>query len=135
MGKTARDKEGFHEGGSPLAERRSIPRRFLVPGILLLLGEEPMHGYALLEKLVGLGVAEKRLPLPVIYRELLQLEGRKLVKFKLKRPEGRGPARKVYYLTEKGWKELRAWAESMMEARRFIDAFEARCEALLGART
>jgi len=130
VGKARAGKGTQCGAASPLSDRRSVPGRFLVPGILLLLGEEPMHGYALLDKLVELGVAERRLPLPIIYRELLQMEGKKLVGFKFARHEGRGPARKVYHLTEKGRRELCAWAERMLEVRRFADEFRARCEEL-----
>ncbi|MDI6830370.1 MAG: PadR family transcriptional regulator [Actinomycetota bacterium] len=132
MGKT-RCSDEEPRGGAPLpAGQNPIPRRFLTPSILLLLGEEPMHGYAILGKLVELGAVGKRLPLPVIYRELLQMEARKLVGFKFAKPEGRGPARKVYHLTKKGWKELSVWAESLKEARRFIDEFEKRYGRLQG---
>jgi DNA-binding PadR family transcriptional regulator len=107
-----------------------MPRRFLLPSIMLLLAEEPAHGYALLQKLVEMGVTEKRLPLAVVYRELLHLEARRLAGFEFAKPEGRGPARKVYHLTEKGWKELSAWSTSMQEVRNFIDAFQTRYRAV-----
>lgn len=112
------------------ADKRSMPRRFLNPSIMLLLAEEPSHGYALLDKLVAMGVAEKRLPLPLIYRVLGYLEVKRLAGFKFKKPEGRGPARKVYHLTEKGRKELASWSDSMKDIRRFTDEFQERYESL-----
>lgn len=108
------------------SEKRSMPRRFLLPSIMLLLAEGPSHGYALLEKLVELGVAEKRLPLPLVYRDLLQLESKRLAGFSFAKPEGRGPARKVYHLTNKGWKELGSWSESMKDLKKFVDEFQSR---------
>jgi DNA-binding PadR family transcriptional regulator len=111
---------------SGASEKRSMPRRFLLPSIMLLLAEGPSHGYALLEKLVELGVAEKRLPLPLVYRDLLQLESKRLAGFSFAKPEGRGPARKVYHLTNKGWKELGSWSESMKDLKKFVDEFQSR---------
>jgi DNA-binding PadR family transcriptional regulator len=101
---------------------------------MLLLAEEPAHGYALLDKLVAMGVAEKRLPLPLVYRTLLQLESRRLAGFGFAKPEGRGPARKVYHLTEKGWKELASWAESMQDVKSFACEFQERYETVLKGR-
>jgi PadR family transcriptional regulator PadR len=133
MGKGKACKSGPGKDVPAAADKRAMPRRFLLPSIMLLLAEKPSHGYALLEKLVELGVAEKRLPLPIVYRELLQLEGKRLAAFSFAKPEGRGPARKVYHLTEKGRKELSSWAASMQDVRDFIDEFQIRFMAVGGA--
>jgi PadR family transcriptional regulator PadR len=109
-------------------DKRSMPRRFLNPSIMLLLAEEPSHGYALLDKLVAMGVAEKRLPLPLIYRALTYLEVKRMAGFQFKKHEGRGPARKIYHLTNKGRKELASWSESMEDISKFIDGFQERYE-------
>ncbi|MEW6554301.1 MAG: helix-turn-helix transcriptional regulator [Actinomycetota bacterium] len=130
MGKQRAGKPGPREDGATASERRQMPRRFLLPSIMLLLAEEPSHGYALVQKLVAMGAAEKRLPLAVVYRELLHLESRRMAGFDFAKPEGRGPARKVYHLTEKGRKELSSWAVSMQEVRNFIDAFQVRYTAV-----
>jgi PadR family transcriptional regulator PadR len=132
MGKAKAGKSGSRKDLPAAPEKRAMPRRFLLPSIMLLLAEEPSHGYALLEKLVELGAAEKRLPLPIVYRELLQLESRRLAGFSFVKPQGRGPARKVYHLTEKGRKELTSWAASMLDVRGFIDEFQARYLAVAG---
>jgi PadR family transcriptional regulator PadR len=112
------------------SEKRSMPRRFLNPSIMLLLAEEPSHGYALLDKLVAMGVAEKRLPLPLIYRALAYLEVKRMAGFEFKKHEGRGPARKIYHLTNKGMEELASWSESMKDISKFIDEFQERYESL-----
>lgn len=132
MGKARAGKPGPKKSVSAVAEKRSMPRRFLLPAIMLLLAEEPSHGYALLEKLVELGVAEKRLPLPIVYRDLLQLESKRMAGFSFAKPGGRGPARKVYHLTERGRKELAVWAESLQGVKDFVNAFQERYEALAG---
>lgn len=111
-------------------ERNFMSRRFLVPGIMLLLAEEPSHGYALLDKLVAMGIAEKRLPLPMIYKALRYLEMKKYATSSMTKQQGRGPARKVYHLTEKGWKELASWSERMKSVKAFADEFQARFKSL-----
>lgn len=126
MGKAKAEKPGPGKNRSTASERRTMPRRFLLPAIMLLLAEEPSHGYALLDKLVEIGVAEKRLPLPLVYRALLQLESKRMAGFTFAKSGGKGPARKVYHLTQKGWKELASWAESMQDVSDFIAAFQER---------
>jgi len=134
MGK---QRNGKPRPGKPFpaaSEKRSLPRRFLLPSIMLLLSEEPSHGYALLEKLVEMGAAEKRLPLPIIYRALAYLEVKKMATARLVKTEGRGPVKKVFRLTEKGWKELASWSESMKNVRDFIGEFQSRYESSEKAR-
>jgi len=131
MAKAKAGKPGPKRSGGASGEKRSMPRRFLLPTIMLLLAEEPAHGYALLDKLVEIGVAEKRLPLPLIYRALLQLESKRMAGFSFAKSGGKGPARKVYHLTEKGWKELASWAESMQDIKDFIAEFQTRYKVAL----
>ena len=130
MGKQRAGKAGPRKDTVAVSEKRQMPRRFLLPSIMLLLAEQPSHGYALLQQLVDMGAAEKRLPLPVIYRELLYLECKRMAGFDFAKPVGRGPARKVYHLTEKGRKELSSWADSMQDVRDFIDIFQTRYRAV-----
>ena len=42
-------------------------------------------------QLVEMGVAEKRLPLPLVYRELLQLESKRMAGFSFAKSEGEDP--------------------------------------------
>ena len=108
----------------------SMHRGFLQPSILLLLAEEPSHGYGLLERLVEMGVIEKRLPLPVIYRVLRRLERDKLAVSGHAESEGRGPSRKVYRLTDDGWDALYWWSENLKGVRELLDEFQKRYESL-----
>ena len=108
----------------------SMHRSFLQPGILLLLAEEPSHGYGLLERLVEMGVIEKRLPLPVIYRVLRRLERDNLAVSDHAESEGRGPSRKVYRLTDEGWDALCWWSENLKGISELIDTFQKRYESL-----
>ena len=119
--------------GKPSAseiEKNSMPRRFLMPSIMLLLAEEPTHGYALLEKLVQMRVAEARLPLPIVYRALGFLELKKMAVSSMVKTEGRGPAKKVFRLSDKGWKELAGWSESMNKVKEFANEFQERFEVV-----
>lgn len=109
-------------------------RGFLQPGILLLLAEEPSHGYGLLEKLVEMGVVEKRLPLPVIYRVLRRLERDGLAISDHADSEGRGPSRKVYRLTDEGRETLCWWSENLKGVSELIDTFQKRYESLEGGK-
>lgn len=108
----------------------SVHRGFLQPGILLLLGEEPSHGYALLEKLVDMGVIEKRMPLPVIYRVLRRLERDGLAVSDHADSEGRGPSRKVFRLTDEGWDALGWWSENLKGVSELIETFQKRYKSL-----
>ena len=110
-------------------ERHFISRTFLRPSIMLLLAEEPSHGYALLDKLVAMGVAEKRLPLPVVYRVLRDLEWEDLAASDQVVQEGRGPARRVYRLTNGGWEDLASWSEHLKGVREYIGEFQDRYES------
>jgi DNA-binding PadR family transcriptional regulator len=110
-------------------EKYFMSRKFLRPSILLLLAEEPSHGYALLERLVELGVADKRLPLSIVYRFMRDLEKEKLAVSDQVVEEGKGPARKVYRLTAKGWEDLGYWSEGLKTLNGFIYEFQNRYES------
>ena len=70
-----------------------LPRNFLRPCILLLLREEPAHGYDLLERLRPLGFT--RDDPGRLYRALRALEEEKLVRSAWE-PSGTGPDRRIY---------------------------------------
>jgi DNA-binding PadR family transcriptional regulator len=110
-------------------EKYFMSRKFLRPSILLLLAEEPSHGYALRERLIELGVADKRLPSAIVYRFLRDLESEKLAVSDQVVEEGRGPARKVYRLTAKGWEDLGFWSDGMKSLNGFIFEFQNRYES------
>jgi len=134
MVKQKSSKPGPGKPFSTSSDKSTMPRRFLLPSIMLLLSEEPSHGYALLDKLVEMGAADKRLPLPIIYRALGYLELKKMAKASLEKTGGRGPVKKVFRLTEKGWQELASWSESMKDVGVYIDEFQTRYESSLKTR-
>jgi DNA-binding PadR family transcriptional regulator len=92
--------------------------------LLGLLAQNPMHGYELknaFEEKVG---TLWNLNIGQVYNTLRLLERDGLVAFQGQEQEGRGPARKVYAVTEAGCEELNRWLnEPVRQPRRFKDEF------------
>ena len=88
-----------HDPIDPLAQRRLL----LPAAILLLLAEEPGHGYELVERLRPFGF-ELRGP-GAVYRELRALEESGLARSTWSAPKT-GPIPRVYELTADGQKAL-----------------------------
>lgn len=112
-----------------------LPRRFLRGCLLLLLREQPSHGYELLERLHPLGF--DRDDPGTLYRTLRVLEGDGLVHSAWE-PSSEGPDRRIYQLTRAGMEELHAQVGDLAEARRTLDVFLSRYEefvSLDGSRT
>jgi DNA-binding PadR family transcriptional regulator len=82
------------------------PRGFLLPGILLLLSEEPGYGYNLVKGLKEFRFG--RVDRPSVYRALAQLEADGLVESWSEASKAGNP-RHVYRLTGLGEDVLRAW--------------------------
>lgn len=108
-------------------------RSLLLPVILLTLAEEPMHGYALKEKLSEMAPGERDIPLPVIYRSLRYLEKDGLIAGDSVNEAGRGPARKVYQLTGEGWEALDIMADQMKGVSKMSSEFLEKYDKLVKA--
>jgi PadR family transcriptional regulator PadR len=93
------------------------PRHFLLPALLLLLAEEPDHGYRLVARARALrfGPVDR----PNIYRALSQLEADRLVEVTETATAGR--ERRVYELTDAGRYALRTWMGVVKEDRDSLD--------------
>jgi len=76
-----------------------VPPFLMAAMILKLLSEKPMHGYQIAEEISKM--LEKEVPRPVIYFALKKLEKDGFLTFKWEMQE-KGPARKIYYITEEG---------------------------------
>lgn len=127
------DRHGRRDPGTSMRFGRHIyhaHRRFLTPGILLMLAEEPSHGYALIEKINDFDIAGWEIPAPVIYRTLRYLERDGLAVSDNVETEGRGPSRKVYRLTDGGWEALASWSEQMDEISRLAGEFKKKYRAV-----
>jgi poly-beta-hydroxybutyrate-responsive repressor len=95
--------------------------KLVQPLILAALSKEPLHGYALAQRLAREGA---HLGAPPdhsgIYRLLRSMEKRGLLTSKLAESES-GPARREYELTSKGRACLERWAQSLSQYRDMID--------------
>jgi poly-beta-hydroxybutyrate-responsive repressor len=104
-----------------------MPRSFLRPILLLLLAEEPAHGYGLLEDVATFGL--ERADPGGLYRTLRAMEQDGLVASEWEESDS-GPARRSYRLTEDGLDWLHASSGSLREVVRHLQAYLQRYEAL-----
>jgi PadR family transcriptional regulator PadR len=96
----------------------AAPRRFLLPAVLLLISEEPRHGYSLAKDLHELRLG--RVDRPSVYRALAQLESDGLVSSFAGTPRA-GQARRSYCITESGVDVLRQWMGVIKDERDALD--------------
>lgn len=101
------------------------PKNFLRPCLLLLLREQPTHGYELLERLEPFGF-EPSDP-GRLYRTLRALERDGLVRSTWEQSES-GPDRRTYELTRAGMEDLHLHARGLAGTRRLMDSFLGRYE-------
>jgi len=103
-------------------------RRFIEPALLLLLNQEPLHGYALMDGLRHLGMADYPIDKSAIYRALRSLEGRGVVESDWDMEVTSGPPRRVYTLTSEGHVYLNQWVGDLRATVRmlvtFIDVYD-----------
>ena len=104
-------------------EAPALPKSFLRPCLLLLLREQPAHGYELLERLRPLGFAGD--DPGGLYRTLRALEGDGLVHSAWE-PSRVGPDRRIYELTRAGMEELHRRSKALVRARTTLDVFLSR---------
>jgi len=109
----------------------ALPKNFLQPCLLLLLREQPAHGYELLERLRAFGF--ERSDPGRLYRSLRKLEDEGLVRSAWE-PSTSGPARRIYEITRAGMEELHRRARGLAEVRGTLDAFLGRYEEFVALR-
>lgn len=107
-----------------------LPRSYLRPCLLLLIAEQPSHGYDLLERLEGLGLGAT--DPGGLYRTLRAMEREDLVTSRWE-TSAAGPARRTYVLTSEGMDWLHAWAGALRESRRYLSRFLQRYESSVSA--
>ena len=100
-----------------------LPKNFLRPCLLLLLREQPGHGYDLLERLRALGFSGE--DPGGLYRALRALERDGLVRSGWE-PSRAGPDRRIYELTRAGMEDLHKRAKALARARETVDVFLSR---------
>lgn len=96
----------------------AAPRHFLYPSLLLLLAEEPRHGYRLVDSLLRLGFGP--VDRPSIYRALGDLEADGLL-HSWEASSTAGSARQVYGVTGEGMHRLSVWMDVVAEERAALD--------------
>lgn len=101
----------------------TLPRNFLRPAILLLLRENPAHGYDLIERLGPFGFEHSEPGR--LYRALRALEADGLVHSAWE-PSALGPHRRIYQLTGGGAEELHRSVAALEAGRDRLDAFLSR---------
>ena len=109
----------------------ALPKNFLQPCLLLLLREQPAHGYELLERLRAFGF--ERSDPGRLYRALRSLEHEGLVHSAWERSKS-GPDRRTYQLTRPGMEELHRHARALAGTRGLMDAFLGRYEEFVALR-
>ena len=87
------------------------PRPLIVAHVLLLLAEQPRHGYELAESLRASEF--QGITTSTVYRELAKLEEDGLVVSFWQSSQARGPARHMYELTGAGRADLEACADDV----------------------
>jgi PadR family transcriptional regulator, regulatory protein PadR len=107
----------------PTDAEPALPKSFMRPCLLLLLREQPRHGYDLLERLEMLGFV--RADPGGLYRTLRALEREGLVHSAWER-SSEGPDRRIYELTRAGMEELHRQSKSLARTRDTLDVFLSR---------
>ncbi|NPV26074.1 MAG: PadR family transcriptional regulator [Firmicutes bacterium] len=100
---------------------------FIVPCLLLILKEQSIHGYELIEKLETLPFLDVVPDPGVVYRHLRRLEEEGMVESRLE-PGSGGPARKVYSLTPEGEGFLKVWESAIRKRKTSLEGFLAAFE-------
>jgi len=108
-----------------------LPKNFLRPCLLLLLREQPAHGYDLLERLRRLGF-ERHDP-GRLYRALRTLETDGLVRSAWESSDS-GPDRRIYELTRPGMEALHDAAQSLVTTNVILNVFLSRYSEFVAIR-
>lgn len=103
------------------------PRGHLRPCLLLLIAEQPSHGYDLLDRLESLGTPP--IDAGTLYRNLRAMERDETVASSWEVSPS-GPARRTYRITDRGRAELEEWASLLTASVRTIEEYVERCRAL-----
>jgi len=104
---------------------RARVERFAEPAVLLLLREQPVHGYELLEQLPEL--TGERVDMGNLYRFLRLLEHDGLVRSEWD-DAAAGPSKRIYALTDDGRALLDQWASALRDSQTRVAALLERYE-------
>lgn len=105
--------------GSDFTNIRSpLAVSFLEPALLLLIKENPRHGYTLLSDLESLGV--KNLHPSVVYRVLREMEELAWINSNWDTSQTQGPPRRNYQITPQGESVLQNWKNELGKTKEMI---------------
>lgn len=89
--------------------RQKRGRKLLLrPSLLMMLMEQPAHGYVLSEQLMDQGIIPEHLDSSVIYRELRDLDEKGWIDSYWDE-DSKGPRRRVYQINPRGEECLEIW--------------------------
>ena len=106
-------------GGRRHGHHTDLTVAMLEPVLLMLVRQQPQHGYTLLSELEGLGLTTVHPS--VVYRILRELEGLAWIESSWDTSQTQGPPRKVYTLTPGGESALQNWQVELTKVRKLID--------------
>ncbi len=109
-------------------------RGFIQPQLLLRLTQKAAHGYELMDALRSAQGDENLADPGMLYRTLRQFEQDGLVTSSWD-TDGRGPARRVYQITDAGHEYLEWWAADIRKTRAQLDQFLAEYESAVATRS
>lgn len=113
-----------HRRGWAITEREEerltpLMGALIEPALLVLLREQPQHGYTLLVNLQKMGMNP---PHPsVVYRALREMESLNWISSDWDKDESLGPPRRTYTLTELGRSALKNWRDEMVKTGDLIN--------------
>ncbi len=115
-----RHRRGWAMGGGPHHEDRHSPLTIsmLEPALLILLKEQPRHGYTLLTDLELLGITT--IHPSVVYRTLREMEGLEWIQSDWETDQTQGPPRRTYRLTVQGEEALQNWRHELEKTQGLI---------------
>jgi PadR family transcriptional regulator PadR len=110
----------------------ALPKDYLRPCLLLLLREQPAHGYDLLERVGAFGFDGS--DPGGLYRTLRRLEQEGFVRSAW-RPSDSGPQRRIYHITRSGMGELHDRAKAILQGQMRLERFLSRYEEFVALRS
>ncbi len=105
-------ENGFQHRHTPM----TVP--LLEPALLILLKEQPRHGYTLLNDLEALGMS--MIHPSVVYRTLRDMESLEWIVSDWDTAQSQGPPRRIYTLTPQGEDALRGWQHELEKTQGLI---------------
>ena len=123
-----RHGRGWAMGGGPNCGDRHSPLTIsiLEPALLILLKEQPRHGYTLLGDIETLGMTT--IHPSVVYRTLREMEGLEWIQSDWDTAQTQGPPRRIYRLTGQGEEALQNWRYELGKTQGLITQLLKRIE-------